>query len=106
MSPAPVAVSNPLESMVPPAPADQVVPPKRTGLPSASRRSTRSCSVDPERIAPGFGVTSHDATWLATAWVRQAPFRQDWPLPHCASLPQAGERQIPSSQTLLGVAEV
>src|ERR1700682_3307378 len=106
MSPAARPVSTPLASTEPGPLADQVVPPKCSGLPSASRSTAVSCSFDPSRTSPGFGLTSQEATWLATACVRQAPFRQDCPAPHCASLPQAGARQTPSSQTSLGVAAV
>jgi len=62
--------------------------------------------VEPTRTSPGFGVTVHEATWLATGAVAQAPLRQAFPLPHCASLPHTGERQTASSQTSLGVAAV
>jgi uncharacterized protein YkwD len=39
------------------------------------------------------------ATWLAAGALAQAPLVQTWPGLHCVSLPQAGFRQMPSSQT-------
>src|SRR5438876_10298785 len=105
-SPAAEAVRRPCVSTVPPAVDAQVTPENFSGFPSLSRVTALSWSVEPTRTSAGAGVTSHDATWLAAAEVRQAPPMHDWPLPHCVSLPQAGERQTPSSQTLVGVAAV
>jgi len=100
------AASRPAELMVAPLVASQVVPPKCSGLPSASRRTTFIRRLEPARTSPGLGVTSQEATWLAAGAVLHAPLRQDWPTPHCASLPQAGARQTASSQTALGTPEL
>jgi hypothetical protein len=39
------------------------------------------------------------ATWLDAGALAQAPLVHTWFALHCASLPQAGLRQMPSSQT-------
>src|SRR5438552_389565 len=99
------AVSVPSAAMEPLLVA-QAVPLKWSGAPSESLASAVIWRVDPARTVPGFGVTSHEATWLATGFCAHLPLRQTCPLPHCASLPHAGARQTPSSQTLVGVALV
>jgi hypothetical protein len=56
--------------------------------------------VEPAFATAGFGVIAQLATWLAAGALVQAPLRQACPAPHCASLPQAGLRQIPSSHSV------
>src|SRR5436305_1209228 len=101
MSPALFAVSVPSAAMVPALVEVQVMAPKCSGLPSESCGMALNCTVEPTRTSAGFGVTSQVATWLAAGAVWHLPFRHELLPPHSVSLPQAGARQTPSSQTLV-----